>query len=90
MPDAILPSELVNSHNTPAGFKPAKRAKSIVPSVWPRRAKTPPSRARKGKTCPGRLRSLATAPSLVAAFIVVVRSLADTPVVRPRLPQWSR
>ncbi len=46
------------SQTTPAGLRPARRARSTAASVWPARRRTPPSRARSGKTCPGWTRSL--------------------------------
>ena len=45
------------SHSTPAGYRPARRAKSTVASVWPARLSTPPSRASSGRMWPGRARS---------------------------------
>src|SRR5215217_6799063 len=50
---AIVPSSFMISHMTPAGFRPARRARSTAASVWPARCRTPPGRARSGKTCPG-------------------------------------
>ena len=44
---------------TPAGVRPARRARSTEASVWPARTRTPPRRARRGKTWPGRTRSAA-------------------------------
>ena len=54
---AIEPSSFITSQITPAGFRPARRARSTEPSVCPARRSTPPSRARSGKMWPGRERS---------------------------------
>ena len=45
------------SHTTPAGMRPARRARSTAASVWPARRRTPPCFARSGKTWPGWTRS---------------------------------
>ena len=55
---AIVPSSFMISQTTPAGFRPASRARSTAASVCPARWSTPPSRARSGKTWPGWTRSL--------------------------------
>ena len=67
---AMEPSSFITSQMTAAGFRPARRARSIPPSVWPARTRTPPSRARRGNTWPGRARSLALALSAIATRIV--------------------
>ena len=46
------------SQITPAGIRPASRARSTAASVWPARSSTPPSLAFSGKTWPGWTRSL--------------------------------
>ena len=45
------------SQITPAGIRPASRARSTAASVWPVRSRTPPSFAFSGKTWPGWTRS---------------------------------
>ena len=80
---AIVPSGFMTSQMTPAGFRPARRARSTAPSVWPARTRAPPSRARSGKTCPGRARSVGLVPSAIAIWIVRARSAALMPVVIP-------
>lgn len=77
------PSGLANSQSTPAGLRPASRARSIAASVWPRRASTPPGSARRGKTWPGLARSRGRQSSATAVLTVVTRSTAETPVVTP-------
>ena len=68
---------------TPAGFNPAKRARSTDASVWPARTRTPPLRARRGKTCPGRARSAGRVAGSIATLMVRARSYAEIPVVTP-------
>ena len=68
---------------TAAGLRPARRARSTLPSVWPARASTPSVRARRGKTWPGDTRSSGRAPSATAALMVVARSAAEMPVLMP-------
>ena len=55
----MVPSSFMISQMTPAGMRPARRARSTEASVWPARTRTPPRRARSGKTWPGRARSCA-------------------------------
>ncbi len=55
----MVPSSFMISQMTPAGMRPARRARSTEASVWPARTRTPPLRARSGKTWPGRARSCA-------------------------------
>ena len=81
---AIVPSGFRISQMTPAGYSPARRARSMLASVWPTRCSTPPGRARKGKTCPGRRRSLGTVEGSIATRIVAARSAAEMPVVTPK------
>jgi hypothetical protein len=71
------------SQITPAARRPASRHRSTMPSVWPARTSTPPSRARSGAMWPGRTTSCGLASGLTAARIVVARSLAEMPVVTP-------
>ena len=80
---AMVPSSSMISQITPAGFKPARRARSIDPSVWPARTITPPCLPLRGNTCPGRTRSLGLELSATAVRIVVARSAAEIPVVTP-------
>ena len=47
---AIVPSSFMISQMTPAGSRPAMRARSTAASVWPARTSTPPLRARSGNT----------------------------------------
>src|SRR5437588_421471 len=53
----MVPSGLTISASTPAGYRPANRARSTAASVWPGRSSTPPARHSRGKTWPGRLKS---------------------------------
>ena len=80
---AMLPSSFMISTITPAGLKPAKRAKSIAASVCPVRRKTPPCLAVRGNICPGRASSCGLVSSFTKAKIVLARSAAEMPVVTP-------
>src|SRR5215211_4103574 len=80
---AIVPSSFMISHMTPAGLRPARRARSTAASVWPARCRTPPGRARKGKTCPGMTRSSGPVASSTAIRQVCARSAAEMPVETP-------
>ena len=71
------------SQRIPARDRPARWARSIPASVWPSRAKTPPSRALSGKMCPGRTKSSAVVSILARRFIVLARSTELIPVVMP-------
>src|SRR5262245_40240555 len=71
------------SQTTPAGIRPARRARSTAASVWPARMSTPPSRERNGKTCPGWTRSSGALSGSIATWIVRERSGAEMPVVTP-------
>ena len=82
---AIVPSSFTTSASTPAGERPARRARSTAASVWPARLSTPPSRYRNGKMCPGRARSSGRVSGSMSACTVVARSAAEMPVVVPRL-----
>ena len=81
---AISPSSRMISQMTAAGSRPARRARSTEPSVWPERTSTPPRRARSGKTWPGVTRSSGPASRATATRIVSARSRAEMPVVVPR------
>src|SRR5919107_625301 len=82
---AIVPSSFITSHITPAGLKPARRARSTAASVWPARCNTPPGRARSGKTWPGISRSSGPVASSTATRQVCALSAAEIPVVIPSL-----
>src|SRR3989454_6761820 len=77
------PSGFRISQITPAGYSPARRARSMLASVWPTRCSTPPGRARSGNTCPGRRRSEGTLAGSTATRMVAARSAAEMPVVTP-------
>ena len=49
----MVPSSFMISQMTPAGMRPAMRARSTEASVWPARTSTPPLRARSGKDVAG-------------------------------------
>jgi len=80
---AISPSSRMISQMTPAGYNPARRARSTAASVCPARTRTPPCLARKGTTCPGRVKSEAIEASRARVRIVWARSAALIPVVTP-------
>ena len=80
---AIVPSGFSTSQITPAGYSPARRARSTLASVWPTRCSTPPGRDRSGKTWPGRRRSAAVDTGSIATRMVADRSAALMPVVTP-------
>jgi hypothetical protein len=80
---AIVPSSFMISHTTPAGARPASRARSTAASVWPDRWSTPPVRARSGNTCPGETRSYGVDVGSTATWIVRARSAAEIPVETP-------
>ena len=71
------------SQTTPAGARPARRARSTAASVCPERWSTPPVRARSGKTWPGWTRSWAVDVGSIATWIVWARSAAEMPVETP-------
>jgi hypothetical protein len=82
---AMSPSSFCDttSQSTPAGRRPARRARSTAASVWPVRRSTPPSRARSGTTWPGRLKSTGEVSAEASRRIVRARSLAEMPVLTP-------
>ncbi len=80
---AIEPSSLTTSQITPAGVRPAIRARSTEASVCPGRRSTPPSTARSGKTCPGRVSSHGSVAESTRTRIVRERSRAEMPVEIP-------
>lgn len=61
----------------------ARRISSTPASVWPPRARTPPSTARRGSMWPGRRTSPGFAFGAARVRTVFVRSLALMPVVMP-------
>ena len=81
----MVPSSFIISTITPAGFIPAKRAKSIAASVCPVLLSTPPSLAINGKICPGLESSCGWVVASIKADTVLDRSLAEIPVVTPFL-----
>ena len=80
---AIVPSSFMTSQMTPAGLRPASRARSTAASVWPMRSRTPPARLLSGKMWPGWTRSRGEASGSIATWIVRARSCAEMPVVTP-------
>src|SRR2546428_832556 len=78
---AIVPSSFITSQITPAGYRPAIRARSTAASVWPVRTRTPPVRERSGNMWPGRARSLGRVAGSIAVSTVAARSAAEMPVV---------
>ena len=80
---AIVPSSFITSQITPAGFRPASRARSTAASVWPARSSTPPERLFSGNTWPGWTRSRGRLSGSIATWIVCARSCAEIPVVTP-------
>src|SRR2546427_487404 len=75
---AMVPSSRRISQMTPAGAKPARRARSTAPSVCPARTSTPPHRARSGKTCPGLTMSAGVASAPLAGRVARAASRATT------------
>ena len=73
----------MTSQITPAGVRPASRARSTAASVWPVRSSTPPGLDFSGKTWPGWTRSRGRAAGSIATWIVRARSAAEMPVVTP-------
>ena len=80
---AIVPSSFMTSQITPAGFRPARRARSTAASVWPARSSTPPGLLFSGKMWPGWTRSRGELSESIATWIVRARSGAEMPVVTP-------
>ena len=79
----MLPSGFMTSQMTPAGWQPARRARSTEASVCPVRSSTPPERARSGKMWPGWIRSRAPMAGSTATLIVCARSAVEMPVAMP-------
>src|SRR5258708_13033138 len=77
----MVPSAFISSVITPAGYRPARIARSTAASVWPARVSTPPSAARSGKVWPGIEKSEAVADGSRTVRSVAARSCADAPVV---------
>ncbi len=80
---AIVPSSFITSQITPAGVRPARRARSTLASVWPVRSSTPPSFARRGNMWPGTTMSRGPELGSIATWIVWARSWAEMPVLTP-------
>ena len=80
---AIVPSSSMTSQMTPAGVRPASRARSTDASVCPVRSSTPPGLAFSGKTWPGCTRSAAVVAGSTATWIVCDRSPAEMPLLMP-------
>ena len=80
---AMVPSSFMISQMTPAGLRPARRARSTAASVWPARSSTPPGRAMSGNTWPGCTRSPGRDSGSMATWMVCARSAAEMPVVTP-------
>ena len=72
----MVPSGLRISQITPAGWSPARRARSSEASVWPARLRTPPGRASSGKRCPGLTRSRSVEAGSSSVRTVCARSSA--------------
>ena len=79
----MVPSSFMISQITPAGLRPARRARSTAASVWPARSSTPPSLALSGNTWPGLDQRLGVERASIATWIVCARSAAEIPVVTP-------
>ena len=81
---AIVPSSFMISQTTPAGFSPARRARSTAASVWPGAAA---GRRRAwsaaGRRGPGWTSASAALLGSIATWIVCERSCAEMPVVTP-------
>lgn len=79
----MVPSGSMISQITPAGLKPARRARSTAASVWPARTSTPPSRASSGKMWPGLTTDSGPEAPSISTRMVRARSAALIPVVTP-------
>ena len=73
----------MTSASTPAGYLPARRARSTAASVCPARFITPPGSYRKGYMWPGRARSAGLVFGSRTVLMVRQRSVAEIPVVVP-------
>ena len=80
---AIVPSSFIISMSAAAGYRPERRARSMLASVCPARRNTPLSCAYKGFMCPGRANVSGLLSGDANAFIVAARSAVDTPVEHP-------
>src|SRR3954453_1079175 len=80
---AIVPSSFWISQITPAGIRPARRARSIEASVWPVPPSTPPAFALSGWTWPPTTMSSGPLPGSIAVCIVCAWSWTLMPVVTP-------
>src|SRR3954454_3572067 len=79
----IVPSSFWTSQITPAGIRPARRARSTEASVWPVRSSTPPARAFSGCTWPPMTMSSRGLSGSIATCIVCAWSWTLMPVVTP-------
>src|SRR3954447_14115691 len=80
---AIVPSSFWISQMTPAGMRPARRARSIEASVWPVRSSTPPALALRGCTWPPTTMSSGPLSGSIAVCMVCAWSWTLMPVVTP-------
>src|SRR4051794_30609773 len=80
---AIVPSSFWTSQITPAGMRPARRARSIEASVWPVRSSTPPPFALSGWAWPPTTMSSLLFSGSMATCIVWAWSWTLMPVVTP-------
>src|SRR3954467_4907556 len=79
----MVPSSFWISQITPAGIRPARRARSIEASVWPVRSSTPPALALSGWTWPPTTMSSGPLSGSMAICIVWAWSWTLMPVVTP-------
>src|SRR5436309_2509011 len=79
----MVPSSFWTSQITPAGMRPARRARSIEASVWPVRSSTPPAFALSGCTWPPTTMSSLLFSGSMATCIVCAWSWTLMPVVTP-------
>ena len=81
---AIVPSSFMTSQTTPAGLRPASRARSTAASVWPIALEHAAGAGAQREDVAG-LDEVARAPSSgsIATWIVRERSAAEMPVVTP-------
>ena len=77
----MVPSSFMISQHRPHSFKPARRIRSTVASVWPSRSRTPFLLAIRGNIWPGLRKSPGRAWSSVQKRAVAPRSAAEMPVV---------
>jgi len=80
----MLPSSRMTSQMTAAGFQPASRARSTLPSVWPARSRTAFLGPQREDVARGD-KIVRAGASDTAARMVVARSKAEMPVETPTL-----